>query len=102
MEICSDGEMQNILKLYGENPGPIRETTRLMYEKRLAKHLDQRTTPTKLLINLFYIILYFFILLFFSFIYIFVYLLNFLIGKIFLFPYIYFFYALKRWKLSMS
>ena len=46
IERCNDGEMQNILKWYGENPGPIRETTRLMYEKRLAKHLDQRTTPT--------------------------------------------------------
>ena len=91
IERCSDGEMQNILKLYGEDPGPIRETTRLMYEKRLAKHLDQRTTPTKLLINLLYIFWYIFILFFYSFISIFIYLFNFLIGKkiffsIYLFP----------------
>ena len=90
IERCSDGEMQNILKLYGEDPGPIRETTRLMYEKRLAKHLDQQTTPTKLLINLLYIFWYIFILFFYSFISIFIYLFNFLIGKQFSFPYIYF------------
>ena len=71
MGICSDGEMQNILKLYREDPGPIRETTRLMYERSIAKHLDQRTTPTKLLINLFYIFfnifIFFFLLIYFYF-----------------------------------
>ena len=64
MERCSDGEMQNILKLYGEDPGPIRETTRLMYRRSIAKQLDQRTTPAKVLINSFYIFLDFFILFF--------------------------------------
>ena len=39
--------MQNVLKLYGEDPGPITETTRLMYERRLAKHLDGPTPPNK-------------------------------------------------------
>ena len=85
IEKCSDGEMQNILKLYGEDPGPIRETTRLIYEKRLAKHLDQQTTPTKFLINLLYIFLYIFILFFYLFISIFIYLFYFLIGKKFFF-----------------
>ena len=64
MERCRDGEMQNILKLYGEDPGPIRETTRLMYERSIAKQLDQRTTPAKVLINSFYIFFNFFILFF--------------------------------------
>ena len=90
MKRCSDGEMKNILKLYGEDPGPIRETTRLMYEKRLAKHLDQRTTPKKILINSFYIFLYFLFFIFYLFISFFIYLFNFLIGKKLSFPYIYF------------
>ena len=64
----SDGEMQNKLKLYGEDPGPITETTRLMHERRLAKHLHGPTPPTKLFINLF-IYFFFFIFFFYLFIY---------------------------------
>ena len=47
VKAMSDGEMQNVLKLYGEDPDPIMEPTRLMYERRLAKHLDGPTPPTK-------------------------------------------------------
>ena len=75
MERCSDGEMQNILKLYVEDPGPIRETTRLMYEKRLAKHLDQQPHQQSYLsIYYIYIYIFFFFNFFFLIIYFYFYL----------------------------
>ena len=78
MERCSDGEMQNILKLYGEDPGPIRETTRLMYEKRLAKHLDQQPHQQSYL-SIYYIYIYIFFFNFFFFNYLFLFLFIYLI-----------------------
>ena len=75
MERCSDGEMQNILKLYGEDPGPIRETTRLMYEKRLAKHLGQQPHQQSYL-SIYYIFIF---SLFYFFIYLFLFLFIYLI-----------------------
>ena len=83
MKELSDGEMQNELKLYGEDPGPIIETKRLMHERRLAKQLDGPTPLTKLFFNLFFFgfVLFFFIF-FFLIIYFFFYLLfNLLIRK---------------------
>ena len=68
----NDGQMQNERKLYGKDPGPITET-RLMHGKRHAKHLDGPTPPTKLYINLFYLIFFFFILFFFIYLFLFLF-----------------------------
>ena len=47
VKVMSDGEIQNLLKKYGEESGPITETTRVLYARRLAKHLDGPTLQTK-------------------------------------------------------
>ena len=39
----SDQELRDDLRRFGEDPGPVTATTRLLYKKRLARHVS--TSP---------------------------------------------------------
>ena len=39
----SDKELMEELRKFGENPGPITDTTRGVYQRKLAKHLAEKT-----------------------------------------------------------
>ena len=39
----SDKELMEELRKFGENPGPITDTTRVVYQRKLAKHLAEKT-----------------------------------------------------------
>ena len=44
VKAMSDGDIQNLLKQYGVDPGPITDRTRVIYERELAK--DQPHQPS--------------------------------------------------------
>ena len=44
VKAMSDGDIQNLLKQYGVDPGPITDRTRVIYERKLAK--DQPHQPS--------------------------------------------------------
>jgi len=39
----SDGELVEQLRKFGEDPGPITDTTKGVYQRKLAKHLAEKT-----------------------------------------------------------
>lgn len=39
----SDGELVQQLRKFGEDPGPITDTTKGVYQRKLAKHLAEKT-----------------------------------------------------------
>ena len=43
----SDAKIRSKLAKYGENPGPITDTTRVQYEKKLARLMKEPATQSK-------------------------------------------------------
>ena len=43
VKAMSDGELVKELRRHGEDPGPITSTTRVVYERQLARHMAEKT-----------------------------------------------------------
>jgi len=47
VKMMSDSTLRSVLMGHGENPGPITETTRNLYERKLVNYLEKASTPSK-------------------------------------------------------